>query len=93
VEKAKNKTAEKETELPPNDEGENSSSQLVVKSYVDAIMDRTKLLLYVTMAADDPTTPLTSDYKGTIVQGNRCILILWSLQSQSCCHQLLVHPC
>jgi len=59
VEKSKNKTPEKES---PDDRGD--SSQLVVKSYVDAIMDRTKLLLHVTMAADDPTTPLTSDYKG-----------------------------
>jgi len=62
VEKAKNKTPEKESDSSPDDGQGNS--QLVVKSYVDAIMDRTKLLLYVTMAADDPTTPLTSDYKG-----------------------------
>lgn len=61
VEKTKSKMMEKGSSTVADDD---NSDQLVVKSYVDAIIDRTKLLLYVTMATDDPSTPLTSDYKG-----------------------------
>ena len=65
MEKAKSRMAEKESSTSVvNDEDSTLNDQLVVKSYVDAIIDRTKLLLYVTMATDDPSTPLTSDYKG-----------------------------
>ena len=64
VEKAKSRLKEKVSSTPANDEDNSLSDHLVVKSYVDAIIDRTKLLLYVTMATDDPSTPLTSDYKG-----------------------------
>ena len=67
VEKAKSKMAEKGSSTAASDDS-SLNDQLVVKSYVDAIIDRTKLLLYVTMATDDPSTPLTSDYKGEIFQ-------------------------
>ena len=67
MEKAKSRMTEKESPtLAVNDDANLPNDQSVVKSYVDAIMDRTKLLLYVTMATDDPSTPLTSDYKGKI---------------------------
>jgi len=65
VERARSKITEKGSSIPSNDDSL-LSDQLVVKSYVDAIIDRTKLLLYVTMATDDPSTPLTSDYKGKL---------------------------
>lgn len=67
MEKAKSKTTEKtaeKTSTTPASDDSLLNDQLVVKTYVDAIVDRAKLLLYVTMATDDPTTPLTSDYKG-----------------------------
>lgn len=64
VEKAKSKAAEKGSSSTAANDESSVNDQLVVKSYVDAIIDRTKLLLYVTMATDDPSTPLTSDYKG-----------------------------
>ena len=65
MEKARNRAKEKEPSASAvNDDNSTLNDQLVVKSYVDAIIDRTKLLLYVTMATDDPSTPLTSDYKG-----------------------------
>ena len=69
VEKAKSKmkVAEKGSSSTTDDDS-SLNDQLVVKSYVDAIIDRTKLLLYVTMATDDPSTPLTSDYKGELFQ-------------------------
>ena len=67
VEKAKGGMLEKESNtLAVNDDVNLSNEQSVVKSYVDAIMDRTKLLLYITMATDDPSTPLTCDYEGKI---------------------------
>ena len=67
MEKAKGRITEKESPtLAVNDDANLPNDQSVVKSYVDAIMDRTKLLLYVTMATDDPSTSLTSDYKGKI---------------------------
>ena len=70
VEKAKSKikVAEKGSSSTTADDDSSLNDQLVVKSYVDAIIDRTKLLLYVTMATDDPSTPLTSDYKGELFQ-------------------------
>ena len=50
LEKAKGGMLEKESNtLAVNDDVNLSNEQSVVKSYVDAIMDRTKLLLYVTM--------------------------------------------
>ena len=65
VEKARIRMKEKESSTSAvNDDNSMLNDQLVVKSYVDAIIDRTKLLLYVNMATDDPSTPLTSDYKG-----------------------------
>lgn len=64
VERARSKMIEKGSSTPANDDDSSLSDRLVVKSYVDAIIDRTKLLLYVTMVTDDPSTPLTSDYKG-----------------------------
>ena len=65
MEKAKSRMTEKGSSTSAiNDDDTTLNDQLVVKSYVDAIIDRTQLLLYVTMATDDPTTPLTSDYKG-----------------------------
>ena len=66
VEKAKNKMTEKGSSTSTNDDNNLLTDKLVVKSYVDAIIDRTKLLLYVTVASDDPTTPLTSDYQGEV---------------------------
>lgn len=64
VEKTKSKMMEKGSSSTPENDDSSLNDQLVVKSYIDAIIDRTKLLLYVTMATDDPSTPLTSDYKG-----------------------------
>lgn len=95
VERAKGKMMEKESSSTTTiNEDSSPNDQLVVKSYVDAIIDRTKLLLYVTMAADDPSTPLTSDYKGELFQIKHTIDFLkLYFQNRLYYHQLLVHLC